>query len=376
MTVGAGDRGRPWPGADAVYGAPLEGTAVVPVPPDLAPLYAEAHHRLRGRRAGVHLGDGAVTDPSGAPLATAPPPDRWIEPADDVLAALDAADAPIVLAGPGVVLDHAVAGLHALAAAGSLGVLNTWGAKGVFDWRSRHHLATAGLQALDFERGGLADADLIVATGVDEREARARWRLAPVVEVHPWALDPLADRWGRPRREIAVPPLRADLARATQAGWAATGAPLPPTKITQHYSQALGGGGLVAADPGTAGYWVARTVATSGVGGALVPADREAAGFAVACATVARLLEPGRAVLAVVDAVHEVHERLLDAADRLGVPVPLEIWDPDGPALDAEAHEARLRDLLATGGRGAIRTDPAQLDQLVDVAGPIVAWTT
>ena len=56
----------------------------------------------------------------------------------------------------------------------SLGVLNTWGAKGVFDWRSRHHLATAGLQEHDFALAGLGDADLIVATGVDPDEAPLR----------------------------------------------------------------------------------------------------------------------------------------------------------------------------------------------------------
>src|SRR5262249_44609558 len=82
--------------------------------------------------------------------------------------------------GPGVVADGAVPGLHALAAAAHVGVLNTWGAKGVFDWRSRHHLATAGLQARDFPLGGMAGADLIVATGLDGREvAEAAWRLAP-----------------------------------------------------------------------------------------------------------------------------------------------------------------------------------------------------
>src|SRR4051794_34245217 len=114
------------------------------VPPDLAPLFAEAHRRLRGDR----------------PVSDQPVSDRWQEPPDDVVAAVGAAAAPVVLAGPGVVYEGAVAGLHALAVAGSTGVLNTWGAKGVFDWRSRHHLATVGLQALDFERGGLAGADL------------------------------------------------------------------------------------------------------------------------------------------------------------------------------------------------------------------------
>ena len=77
----------------------------------------------------------------------------------------------VVLAGPGVVQDGAVGGLRALAAAGRLGVLNTWGAKGVFHWQSRHHWATVGLQEHDFELGGLGSADLVLVTGVDEREA-------------------------------------------------------------------------------------------------------------------------------------------------------------------------------------------------------------
>ena len=365
-------------GVDAVYGVPLDGVPVVEVAPDLAPLLADAHHRLRGRPAGVHRGDGAIVDRHGVVVQPAPPVDRWVPPGDDVVAALEQAEAPVVLAGPGVVLDDAVPGLHALAAAGSLGVLNTWGAKGVFDWRSRHHLATVGLQALDFRRGGLAEADLIVASGVDEREARAEWRLAPVVEVPPSSLGPLAERWGRPRTDIAPAPLRADLARITQAGWAIGTAPLPPTRVTWHYSLVLGGGGLVAADPGPAGYWVARTFGTTGIGGAQVPADADATGFAVACALVGRLLDPSRAVLAVVDGLGEVHERLLEAAARLGVPVPVEVWSDsdDGAVVDGDAHLQRLEDLVRSGsGRVSVATDPAQLDEMVAVAGPVVAWS-
>src|SRR5690606_1470975 len=133
------------------------------------------------------------------------PADGWVDPGDDAVATLAAAAAPVVLAGPGVVDDEAVPGLHAVAAAASVGVLNTWGAKGVFDWRSRHHLATGGLQEHDFTLAGLGDADLIVATGVDPAEAgRDRWRLAPVVEVPPGALDPLSGRWSR--RLAGIPP--------------------------------------------------------------------------------------------------------------------------------------------------------------------------
>jgi acetolactate synthase-1/2/3 large subunit len=329
------------------------------VPPDLAPLFAEAHRRLGG--------DRAVSDQ--------PVSDRWQPAADEVVERIAAATVPVILAGPGVVVEGAVPGLHAVAAAGSVGVLNTWGAKGVFDWRSRHHLATVGLQALDFERGGLAGADLIIATGIDEREARAPWRLAPVVEVAPGALDPLAERWSRPRTEIPVPPLRADLARITQAGWERAAAPLAPTRATRHYGLVLGAGGLVAADPGIAGYWVARTFATTVLGGAQVPGDGAARGFAIAAAVVARLAEPHRPVLAVVDALDDVHGRLLEIAERVGVDVAVEVWAADGEPLDAEAHLNRLRGLVAGGGRATLATDTRQIGEMLAVAGDIVAWT-
>ena len=362
---------------DAVYGAPLDGRVVVPAPVDLAPLLAAAHHRIRCRPAGVHAGDGVVADQAGRPEAADPaPPDRWPAPPAGAADALAAAEAPLVLAGPGVVLAEAVPGLHALAASASVGVLNTWGAKGVFDWRSRHHLATVGLQALDLDRAAVPAADLVLATGLDEAELPPGWRsgAGEVIDVDPWALGPLAEQVDRPRAEIPVPALRAELARATQAGWQATAAPLPPTKVTQHYGAALGGGGLVAADPGVPGYWVARTLATTGVGGALVPADRSAVGFAIATAIVARLVDPGRRVLAVTGPLGDPHRRLLDLAEQLGVRVAVEVWDDAGPALDAAEHERRLTGLVATGGTASIATDPAQLAEMEAVAGPIVAW--
>jgi hypothetical protein len=329
-------------------------------------------------------GPGVEVRISLDPAAPAPdalevaPVDRWVAPDDAVVEALAAAEAPMVLAGPGVVLDRAVPGLHAVAAAGSVGVLNTWGAKGVFDWRSRHHLATAGLQERDFALGGLPEADVVLTTGLDPAEAPpALLAGARLVDVAPGALDPLAERWGRPHREIAIPALRAGLAAVTQEGWAAVGGALQPTRATRHYGVASAGGGLVAADPGVAGYWVARTFATTELGGVQVPADPGAAGFAVACGVVARLRDPARPVLSVVDGpVDPMVERVLAAGRRLGVDVPVEVWQPDGDALDPDAHLARLRALVAAGtGVVTLATDPTQLDRMVDVAGPLIAWT-
>ena len=292
-----------------------------------------------------------------------------------VAEAIDAAERPVVLAGPGVVLHHAVDGLRALAERANLGVLNTWGAKGVFDWRSPHHLATVGLQAWDFERGGLADADLIITTGLDEHEVLGDWQLAASLDVPPPSLAALAEQVAPRSRDITVPPLRADLVAITQAGWERTESPLPPTKITQHYSQVLGDGGLVAADPGTAGYWVARTFATQQLGGAQVTARRDHGGFAVACCTVARLADPDRPVLAAVDELDAATELALATAAQLGVEVPVEVWVDTGDRPDAAAHLTRLQDLVRGGGRATIATDPSQLDEMLAVAGPVVAWT-
>ena len=229
----------------------------------------------------------------------------------------------------------------------------------MFDWRSPHHLATAGLQAWDFERGGLAEADLIVATGIDEREAIADWRLAPVVEVPVTELPALAGLIQPRDREIVVPPLRAELAAITQAGWEQTAAPLPPTKVTQHYGQVLGDGGLVAADPGTAGYWVARTFATQQLGGAQVTADRDARRASpVACCTVARLADPAaRCWPSWTPSTSAPRSRSRPPTASEST-VPVEVWSEVGDALDADAHRSRLHEPVRDRRSGDDRDRP------------------
>ncbi|MDD9371561.1 MAG: hypothetical protein PV358_15695, partial [Acidimicrobiales bacterium] len=262
----AGSSGGPTTGSAGRSGRGAVGSGVVVASTEelvdlVGPAHAAAWATPGGGGAGLTVTLALDLD-APAPDVVPPPPtplDRWIEPDDELVATLAAARHPVLLAGPGLVWAGTVPGLHAAATAANLGVLNTWGAKGVFDWRSRHHLATVGLQARDFELGGLAEADLVVTSGLDPAEAPDdRWRGAapdaPVVDVPPGALDPLAARWWRRPGDIVVPPLRAGLARVTQEGWASTGTPLAPSLVTRHYSQVCGAGGIVAADPGIAGY--------------------------------------------------------------------------------------------------------------------------
>ncbi len=299
------------------------------------------------------------------------------EPAPSLAGELSVARHVVVLAGPDVVRRRAVGGLRALAAAGKLGVLNTWGAKGVFDWRSRHHWATVGLQELDFELGGLPAADVVLTVGLDESEAPRRlWERFPHRTVTPELLGPLAERWDGPGQFTDMPPLRDQLAAVTQAGWTATGSPLMPSLVTRHYAEVLGQGGVLAADPGTAGFWVARTFATRQLGTAFVPSE-PVHGWAAACVLVARASAPWRPGLAVVDGpIDEATRAVLEQAALLGIPIGLEAWQPDGVALDADAHVVRLT-AQAAGSAGVVTlaTDGHQLTEMIDVAGPIRAWT-
>jgi hypothetical protein len=83
--------------------------------------------------------------------------------------------------------------------------------------------------------------------------------------------------------------------------------------------------------------------------------------------------------LAVVDGgAGERGSAVLAEASRLGVGVGVEAWDPDAAPASAEQHLAQL-DVLVAGGLGAsqstLATDPRQLAEMVEAAGPVRAWT-
>jgi hypothetical protein len=305
--------------------------------------------------------------------------DPWAEDLGEKAEVISGADRVVILAGPGVVSDRQVPGLHALARTLGAGVLNTWGAKGIFHWRSRHHWATLGLQRDDFRLAGLEGSDLLVAIGVDDREAAdGAWRHWTHLVVDPAEAGPLAEAL-TPRPSVAgVPALRTRLAAATQAGWVSPGTPIAPSLATLHYGRRLAPGGLVAADAGLAGFWVARTFATTALGAVAVPPYLDP-GWAVACVTVARLAEPLRPALAVVDrAIDDTSRAVLDFAAAAGVAVGVEIWAGEGDELTPSAHDARLAELITAPpgvGRATLATDPTQLAAFEAAAGPVREWS-
>ncbi|HEY6319481.1 MAG TPA: hypothetical protein VI462_16540 [Acidimicrobiia bacterium] len=286
----------------------------------------------------------------------------------------------LVLAGPGVIDAGALPALRAFADAGDLGVANTWGAKGVFAWDSPHHLGTCGLQARDFELLGFGVTDAVVTVGLDPDESPLA-RLAPAPLL---ALDPggLADAAGRVvRTGPAVPnELYPRLAAVAQPGYVDDKVPLHPARAVADVGAVVPPGGLVTAEPGLAGFWVARVFPTPALAPdeprrVVVPARRHP-GVAVRRAAAAAIT--GRPAVAITTAPLDPEtETAIQAVPNERVPLVVEVWTDGGSLPDAAAHAARLGAALAAGTPRVLEVPVCfeDTDALVAAAGPLVAWT-
>ncbi len=243
-----------------------------------------------------------------------------------------------ILVGPGVVAagPAAIAGLHAFADAVACGVVNTWGAKGVFAWDDPRHHGTAGLQARDFELAGLGHVDVLVTSGLDPDEVTSTpWAgRAEVVDVAPDDLASAAGARSWPGGRLDRPALYTELAAVCGPLYATPGS--APARAAA-LAASLPVGGLVVAEPGLVGFWMARTFPTSTPGSVVVPAR---GGPEAAWAVAGRAAADGRAVTLVVDA-----------------PPPAEVT-AGGVAVER-------------WGGGSVDLDPTPL---VEVAGEIVAF--
>jgi hypothetical protein len=284
----------------------------------------------------------------------------------------------VVLAGPAVIDDGAIDGLRALADAGSVGVANTWGAKGVFAWDSPHHLGTCGLQARDFALLGFADVDIIITTGLSENESpRERFALAPTVDIAP---SDLASNAGRVRATSSPDNLLySTLAAVAQPGYASAKVPLHPARAVADLGAALPAGGLLTAEPGVAGLWVARTFPTP----ALTPGDprrvvvRSVRTPGAACRDAIEAARSGRpAIFVTASEPDAATAEELTRATETGVDLAVVVWGEAGRLRAVEDHATQLHEALHSPGVTRVDVPVAINDTqlLVDAAGSVVAW--
>ncbi|MEO6317913.1 MAG: hypothetical protein ABIP36_03940 [Acidimicrobiales bacterium] len=165
-----------------------------------------------------------------------------------------------VLVGPGVVEAGCVAGVQAFARRYGCGVVNTWGAKGVFRWDDPLHFGTAGLQARDFDLAGLGDVELLITSGLDPVEVTSSpWEgRAEVIDVAPADLatfdGPL------PPGTVERPALYTALAAVVGPMYEQ---PDSPAARAAALAAALPDDGVVVASPGLVGFWIARAFPTA-----------------------------------------------------------------------------------------------------------------
>ena len=415
-------------GVERIYGNELGGLTHVPVgDADLAVLLADADGRIGhwdgSGRLGAALLDGPILHLSSQPGGTAP-----LRPVTTALELLDAlVDPPgialpgtialhldldlgervdaglqptvgpqrapvitldpamsslniVVVAGPGVVRSNAVDGLAQFARTGGYGIVNSWGAKGVERWDSPFHFGTVGLQSRDLALAGLPEADVVIATGLDPDETPldqlGNW---VVQEVLPGQLGALTHGWTPSRTEPERPPLYATIAGVVTPMYESDEVPLTAPRASLHLSGALPERGVVVADPGAAGFWIARTLPTSFPGSVCVPATFTP-GFAAAAALVCSL--EGRPCLAVSDQVQgaegidDTSAELLELAESLDRPVALQLWGPEGQLDSSTAHVELLAELLAPESVRIVDVPVTvgETEALEAVAGELIAW--
>jgi thiamine pyrophosphate-dependent acetolactate synthase large subunit-like protein len=299
--------------------------------------------------------------------------------------------ADFVLAGHGVIAAGAVGDLNTFAERTGLGVLNTFTSKGMFRWDSPYHLGTGCLQERDLQLAGArpqspilivgVDVEecrpaLLRATGVDpERLADSAWRAVTVADLQT-AAQHVRPTWGAPPTPPPQPEMFTVMWNLAQPLYRLEDAPLNPARAASDLVAALGAEGVVCAEAGRSGWWVARTVPTTRLGSVQVPASARP-GLAVERAVA--VARSGAPAVAVVDGpLGPAASESIAYARAHNLPLVVEIWDEgDGEPLDAASHQARVREALASGEVTVLQPaiDFSPTADLIAACGPLVAWT-
>jgi hypothetical protein len=282
----------------------------------------------------------------------------------------------VLVLGAGVARAGEGAGAIEAATAIGAGMVCTPSAEQVVPADHPRMLGVVGLQARDAELTGLADAELVIAAGVDPSEVVPVGDAAQVLDVEPWHLPLMASHWETEPSTPEPSPLRTALAELIGSSRAAGAA--EPWRVLDVLASHLPPGAVVAAEPGIAGLWLAR-----GLPFATLAADptaalrrvlptRPANGFAAATAFVSAL--DGRPAVALLDDLppDPTTESILQMAEALDLPVVAPTWTADA---DTAADVEDLPVLLRSGrGRSRVAVDVDRTDDLLALAGPVTAW--
>ncbi len=297
------------------------------------------------------------------------------EPTDEAIAhaarLISTSSRPIILAGNGVLRQHASDELRAMARGLHVPVAVTFMGKGAVDDRSHLSLMAVGLQARDHVLTGFDRADLVVSVGYDLVEyAPSHWNpdgSKPIVHIdtQPAEVDAqyrpsielIGEIGGTLRRllEALLPlgiggrdaterhesketlvnaDLRFALLRDLEAYEADDGFPVKPQKAIADLRRALGPDDIVVSDVGAHKIWVARLYQAYQPNTVIISNGFAAMGISLPGAIAAKLVHPERRVVALCgDGGFLMNSQELETARRIGANVTVVIWRDDGYGL-------------------------------------------
>jgi hypothetical protein len=282
----------------------------------------------------------------------------------------------MIVVGPGVIREGAAGDVTDFVTRTGAGVMTTMGAVGVVPFDHPSWCGVVGVQVDDPALGGLDACELVIAVGVDDDELGESLPMnAQLLEVEPWHLPFLATDWPTPD----APASRSSLVEACSAVLGdhreATTSPLHPVRAVLDVFDAIDGDVQVYADAGPVGIWFARGVVPIPMWRVVVPA-RASDGFAIAAAIVSAL--DGNRSVAITMPGGLIEDELLDLAASLNLGIVVEQWGDDVNSGDPSQHRANLVAAMSDSGLSVtgVAVDLGAAAELVDLAGPVVAWPT
>jgi acetolactate synthase-1/2/3 large subunit len=282
---------------------------------------------------------------------------------------LEAAKAPIILAGHGAARHRAQEALVRFSERLQIPVATTFHGKGVFPDDHPNALGTMGFMVHDYVNFGFDQADVIVCVGYELQEFPPV-RINPsgdkkIIHLHrfpatvdadynvtvevagdiPAALDALAaqvsPRPGLVATELKIRCLlREELERGRQDSYY----PLKPQRLVADIRAAMGREDIVLVDSGAVKMWMARLYPTYRPNTCLVSNGLSTMGFAVPGALGVKLARPQQKVLAVTgDGGFLMNSQEIETALREKIPFVILIWVDNSYGLIKWKMEMKLR---------------------------------
>ena len=335
-------------------------SALVPMPEAIPEMMRKAFKLAQAERPGaVFLAipedvEAELVAPGLTPLRvnvprSEDPSPTQIRRAVDVL---QAATAPIVLAGHGAARDHASDALVRFAERLEIPVATTFHGKGVVPDDHPNVLGAVGFMRHDYANFGFDAADVIVAVGYELQEFDPI-RINPnrdkkIIHVHRFpaevdahydvevgvlgeigrSLDALtAELSGRPDAVSRHQRIRSLLASELEQGRADDRFPLAPARIVADTRAALRRDDVVLVDTGALKMWMARLYPTYEPNTCLMSNGLSTMAWALPGAIGAKLARPDARILAATgDGAFLMNSQEIETGLRLGIPFVILVW--------------------------------------------------